>query len=409
MKHLLSAGRKLLPVWIVAFAVASCTGDPQALEEAVEANLLDLASITVEPPADIIEPVFINSNQLLRFTLSGRNTAGAEVELPSSDRRWSVSDAAVASINSNGVLTGRAEGEVDVSVRVSDVIAASYRLTVSNAQLTQIESIGGGETTLERCLPQSYTAVGTFTDGSSRTLSEVEWSVTGQNDARVVSNDDGSARLTAQTTGAVTLQASSAGQQLDAALTVSDSLQSISILPASDLQLGVDASLQLAARGSYQNAEENRSEDITGNIDWAISPGSDFVSVGNTDEDRGLLRGLATGTATVSAACGNLNEDRSVDITGSSSSNSDALAFDQQGPFNITLDGVTRQLTVSADGRDVTDLAEWSVINSGIGNPIVVNNFSTSKGEVTAQTTGQATVQASYQGENAEIAVVVTQ
>jgi hypothetical protein len=409
MKRLLTASKKLAPIWIVSLAMASCTGDPQSLEEAVEANLLDLASIRVEPPADIIEPVFINSNQRLSFTLSGRNAAGAEVELPASGRRWSVSDPAVASINSDGVLTGRAEGEVDVSVRVSDVIAASYRLTVSNAQLTQIESIGGGETTLERCLPQSYTAVGTFTDGSSRTLSEVEWSVTGQNDARVVNNADGSARLTAQSTGAVTLQASSAGQQFDAALTVSDSLQSLSILPASDLQLGVNASLQLAARGSYQNAEENRSEDITGNIGWAISPGSDVVSVGNTDEDRGLLRGLATGTATVSAACGNVNEDRSVEITGSSSSNSGALAFDQQSPFNITLDGVTRQLTVSADGRDVTDLAEWSVINTGIGNPIVVNNFSTSKGEVTAQATGEATVQATYDGESDTIAVSVTQ
>ena len=384
--------------------LAACSGDARPLQEAVEVNQLDLATLSIVPPASVLLPLVINSDQQVAFTLVGGDSGEALLSLSERNRRWSVTDPLVASITENGVLTGHNEGVTTLSVQVGEIIAGAMEVTVSDATLSRVERIAGAMT-VDRCVPASYHAVGLFSDGSLRNLSEVDWSIDNGTLATVQQNPDGSAVINGINTGSVTLTGSSANRQNNAMVVVSDSLLSIDIEPDT-LAVSVGNTQQLDAVGTYQT-DTLRTIVITDAVQWQIISGMEVASIGNLSPSQGQVSGLTTGNATVQVSCGELQSTRVYQVINGN------LTFEQDNPLELSLSGFQpTQLRVAsgssyASSNDVTDDATWSITEGA--SVIILNNSGSDKGEVTAQSIGSAIVQATYNGQSSTLQITVVE
>jgi len=89
---------------------------------------------------------------------------------------WSSSANGVATVDTVGMVTSRTQGTATISAAIGTV-SGSAQLTVEPAALTSI-AIGPAVSSISRGSAQSFTATGTYTDGSTQNLSStVSWTI----------------------------------------------------------------------------------------------------------------------------------------------------------------------------------------------------------------------------------------
>lgn len=394
----------------LVWALVSCSGDGRPLQEAVEANELNLGSIAVQPPAGAVVPLSAGVGERLAFTLVARDRAGRIVDAASTNRRWSSSNPAVASIDENGHLLTRAVGSATIDVRIGAIVSAPFELDVDNALLSSITRIEG-DASIERCQPQEYRAIGLY-GSNERAIPDVVWSVDDATLGRSIKLPDARARVTAINVGVLNLTASVGAISSDPlAIEVLDTLQSIRLLPQ-PLDFEVGDTQQLSAFGAYTTDTGERSLPITSSVTWQVPPETDVASVDTSTSNYGLLTALEIGITEVSASCGTVSTLSQVVVgaegSGSSTSN---LTFQETGPVQLSLSGSTFQLRVSTgstydSNNDVTDQASWSVI--GTSGIVSVDN-GTNRGRVTPTGVGRTTVRATYSNATRDIDIEVSQ
>ena len=403
---------------LVAMVLVGCEGDARPFEEAVEVRTENLTSISVVPPAISVDKLVMNIGESVQFGVQGTTVSGPTLTLDASDRNWQVTNESAASINDSGRLVAKADGEVGVFLSIGGLVAEAYNLTVSDQPLTGIREIIG-EPIIERCLPSDYQATGEFLDGTIRDLIGVNWTLTpaGTDIARTLNNPDTTVSVTGLNTGSVTLTAELDGFSTPLSLEISNSLVSLEISPTSgSVDVGDVASF--AAFGTYIEADTDadgtalqREENITDSVDWKIESGTTYASVSNTEGERGELTGLASGSATLSANCGNLPSPRIVVIVSDNSdSDSDGLSFLRDevtllvGNFT-TLSVSTGSSYSSANVLDNEDLT-WEFTADNTSNPAINLNDA---GRIQALAVGGATVTVTDDdGASASIRVEVT-
>lgn len=366
--------------------LSGCSGDARPLTEAVEVEQLGLQSLQIRPPPRSVEPAFsISTGQQIQLALLGGSGEDAQT-VDASDRRWTSSDPAVASVDSDGRLTGNTSGAVQIGVSIGGIRAEDFEVTVSAAPLAAVDEILG-DAELSPCLPTSYVAVGSYQDGSRRLLNEVDWSLDGESDALLTPDSAGEVQVVARQSGTLTLQATVPGvAPLASTLTADSSLAEIAIEPDT-LAVSVGSTLDLVAIGRYAQSASSATtgdstagdtaadgtttdgtttedttggdgtvedgtveEDITDYVDWRVTAGSDAVAVGNASaEDKGQLTGIAAGTATVSAGCGTVAEtERDVIVSDNGNgADSDEVVFEQGSRLLLAV-GERRTLRVSS-------------------------------------------------------------
>lgn len=374
----------LISTALVALLLAGCDGDASPFEEAVEVRELNLTALTVIPPASTVPDLFLNHGDVVQFGVEGFNTASQTVELSASDRQWRVSNSAAASIDDNGRLVAVANGEVSVIVEIGGLESAAFDLEVRDADLQGVDSILGDET-VERCLPADYQARGLYSDTSLRDLTGVVWTLAADDGARasVVSNPDINATLTGLNAGAVTLTATAQGFSLPVAVTISDSLMSLDITPGT-ATLDVGDTQNFVASGTYNGAApgsdtdsaETRQIAITPSVSWEIVTGRDEATVSNTGDTRGQVSGVASGSSTLNASCGNLSATTPAVITIQAADDASELSFNRSSPVTLDADSSGIFLRVStgssystANQLDNDDL-EWEFTRSGTTDAI---------------------------------------
>jgi FG-GAP-like repeat/Bacterial Ig-like domain (group 2)/FG-GAP repeat len=87
---------------------------------------------------------------------------------------WATSNTAVATISSSGLVTTVAQGSVTVSA-TSGSVTGSTSLTVGPANLVSI-TVSPSNPSISAGQSQQFTATGSYTDGSSQSLTNVTWS-----------------------------------------------------------------------------------------------------------------------------------------------------------------------------------------------------------------------------------------
>ena len=176
---------------------------------------------------------------------------------------------------------------------------------------------------------------------------------------------------------------------------LSQSLSSITVTPASP-SIAVNATQQLTATGNYS---DSTTDDITSSVTWSSSD-TGVVSVSAT----GMLFGVSTGSATVSATSGLVTGQVTVTITAGSGVTLSSIAVTPSTP-SIAV-SATQQFTATgtysdSTTQDITANVTWSSSNSGI---VSING----SGLATGSSAGSATVTATLGAISGNTSVTVT-
>jgi len=140
---------------------------------------------------------------------------------------------------------------------------------------------------------QRFTATGTFTDGTTQTLSSVTWSSSDATIAAITNDATNLGAADAMATGSATLSACAGSVCGPTTLAVtSPALVTIAVTPANGV-LPVGQSVQFDALGTYTDSS---TQDLTSSVAW--SSGSPLVATINST---GLASGVGTGNSNISA------------------------------------------------------------------------------------------------------------
>ena len=219
-----------------------------------------------------------------------------------SSSTWQTSNAAVATVNSSGMLSALKSGTVTVTA-TAGTTSGSVTITVSTATLSSIlvapasASLFAGQTTQMK-------ATGVYSDGSSQDVTaQVSW--TSNNPLFATVNASG--LVTAVAKGQVTITATSGAISGTSSIGVNAVvLASIAVTPA-NVSIAAGQTQQFVANGIFSDGSTT---DITKNVVWD----TDKHTVATMTQG-GVATGVATGTANVTATSGGIVGSVAMSVT----------------------------------------------------------------------------------------------
>jgi trimeric autotransporter adhesin len=255
-----------------------------------------LLSINVSPANPSI-----NVGTQQQFTATGSFSDGTSQDI-SNVAKWTSSPSTVASITSaSGLATGRNSGTTTITATftaASGSVSGSTQLSVTQATLLSL-AINPANPTIAVNTFQSFTAIGTFSDGSTHNITTTaSWSSSATNVATIpVHNAVAKGLAPGTTTITATITAASGSVSATTVLTVSNAtLVSVDIAPAS-LAIPAGVIVNLSATGTFSDGS---TQDLTVPCTWA-STNSSVASVNNSGNSSGITTAISPGSTTITA------------------------------------------------------------------------------------------------------------
>ena len=392
-----------------ALLLSACEGDTRALEEAVLSNQLQLASLTLQPAGVASSPLFVNPGRQIQFSVAGASTSGLPLVLDSNNRRWASSNSNVGAISDAGLFTALADGVTTVSVRIGGVDSTPFTINVSNAELVSVTAIDG-PTEVSSCSVVSYSASGTFSDGSTRDLANLDWSInplpSGNNgsDSTLGNVTSTSVEVEARAPGVFSVIATQNGVSMEQPVTVFDDLQSLQIEGVPQ-ELSNNETVSLSAIATSGNGADGQvTRDVSDIVFWQVTAERNIAQF-DRQVSGGQLTGLVGGTGLVEAFCGNLQAAVPLTVV---EDNFVGFAISPNGAQTIgpgqSIDFIATATPFGdSELEDVTDRVEWSISNSDIAELDVDGD----EVQVTGRRAGEAILVAEFAGERFEISITV--
>jgi hypothetical protein len=230
-----------------------------------------------------------------KFTATGKFSDGSTRDM-TAGVTWTSSAPSVASINVSGT-PGLAKGLMPGTATISASsagISGTTSLAVANALLTSIV-VTPGNPTIALGLQQQFTAIGTFTDGSSSAVnSNVTWSSSNPNVLAV--SPSGLSQSAAVGSATVTATAPSGGVSGSTVVNVG-AAQLISIdVTTTTPTVAAGATANFTAAGTFT---DGTTQDLTTTATWSSS--APFIA---PPPMQGVTQTQTAGTATITAASG---------------------------------------------------------------------------------------------------------
>ncbi len=355
-----------------------------------------------------------------QFSATGTFTDGSTQDVTMS-AVWSSSDTNVATISNTtgqqGLASSLLQGTATITA-TSGTIAGSATLTVTAATLVSI-AVTPANPMLPAGTTQQFTAIGTFTDGTSQNLTTSAIWASSDPTVVTIGNSAGMIGLaTAVAQGGVTITATSGTVVGSSGITVTPAtIVAIAVTPSS-ASIADGATQQFDAMGTFSDGS---TQDVTGTVYWSTSDGT-VATISDSAGTAGLATGVANGSVTVTAASGSVNGTASLTVAASLVSISIApqnamIALGTGQQFTATgnySDGSTQNLTSSASwASDTPSVA--SISNSGLASAVSMGsaNISASLGGISGSTpltvTGATLVSIAVTPVQPSIAAGVTQ
>jgi trimeric autotransporter adhesin len=289
----------------LAAGVAGGTGSVNATvgsitgSAAITVTGASLVSIAVTP-ANSTMPIGASKQFVATGTFSDSSTQDITASVG-----WSSSNAAVAAINSAGLVTSTITGTTKISA-ILGAITGSTGLTVSSAKLTSIIITPANPKIATGTSIQLH-ATGKFSDGSSTTnLSGVAWKSSKPN----IASPRNSGIVRGKKSGLVTISASLSGITGTTTLTIgTGTLVSINVTPASPI-VTAGQTQQFLATGSFSDGS---TQDITIMSHWSSSVAS-VSTIANAPSLAGLATTSASGTAVITANSGGVSNSTTMTV-----------------------------------------------------------------------------------------------
>ena len=214
---------------------------------------------------------------------------------------WTSSNTSVATVDSNGLATTLAAGTTTITAIVGTFTDSSV-ITVVTAHLQSI-TLTPTNATLAGGTQQQFTATGNFDDGSTQLLTSALWSSSASSVLTIDANGLG----LAVGPGTSTVNVVSGTVSASTSVTVTTAtLVSLVITPANS-SMPNNATKQFAATGTFS---DNSTQDVTQSVLWSSSTPS-VATITNL----GLVTSLSTGTTTITAMLGAVNNSTALTVS----------------------------------------------------------------------------------------------
>jgi Bacterial Ig-like domain (group 2) len=281
----------------VAEGVAQISADSQGITGST--------SITVTPPALLHIAVSSRQSPLplgasVALTATGSFSDGSTKDLTQA-ATWKVSPSSIAKIDPHGSLTGVGQGVAQVSAAYQGM-TGDASITVGPPALVQI-LVSPSQLSLPLGESEPLTATGSFTDGSSKNMTQsVTWISSGPSIAGVSSKG----AVSAKSTGSTTISARSGIVTGSAGLTVTAAVAvSLTITPASSsLLIGNSGQLQ-----AIETFSDGTTRNQTTSATWSsATPNVVYVST------VGVVTGAQVGSGTVRAKSGSFSASAALTV-----------------------------------------------------------------------------------------------
>jgi trimeric autotransporter adhesin len=202
---------------------------------------------------------------------------------------WSSSAPGVATMTNLGLASSLSTGSTTVTA-MQGGISASTTLTVSNVTLVSI-AISPSNGRVQKGTSLKFTAVGTYSDGSTATLTNVSWRSSKNNLANMRKNGI----LHAKKAGTLTVTASAFGVTGSTSVTIgTGTLVSIDITPANPT-VAHGGKQQFVALGTFSDGS---TQDVSINSHWSSTIPS-VATIANAPVNAGLATTFSTGVTTI--------------------------------------------------------------------------------------------------------------
>ena len=274
-----------------ATVMVACEG--QSSPVAITVTVVPVASVSVSPAS-----ANVTVGQTAQLTATPKDANGNA--LTGRTVTWATSNAAVAAVSGNGLVTGGATGTATITAS-SEGRNGTATITVTLVPVASV-SVSPSSATVLLGQTVQLTATPKDANGSPLTGRAVTWA----SSAPGVASVSASGLVTGVAAGTATLTAASEGKNGTATITVTVvPVASVAVSPASP-SIRVGGTVQLTA-----TAQDSAGNVLTGRVvTWASSaPGVASVSAS------GLVTGVAAGAATLTAASEGKNGTATVTVT----------------------------------------------------------------------------------------------
>ncbi len=250
---------------------------------AVNCLLATLVSLAIAPLNSTM-PVGASK----QFTATGTFSDNSTLDM-TQQVLWKSSSPSVATITAMGLADSIATGTTTIEAAWGS-LTQSTTLTVSNVKLVSI-AIKPANPTVAKGTSLRLTVTGTYSDGSTATLTNVSW----KSSKPQIANMRGSGIIHAKKGGTATITATAFGLKATTTLTVSTgTLVSIVITPA-NTSVAAGTTQQFTATGTFS---DGTMQDVTLNAHWSSSIAS-VATVANAPSVAGLATAYAPGVTTI--------------------------------------------------------------------------------------------------------------
>jgi uncharacterized protein YjdB len=326
-----------------------------------------LNSITVTPASPSID---VGTQQ--QFTATGNFSDGTTQDV-SNLSAWTSSATSIATVTSNsGLATGRNQGTTTITASFLSATAHAT-LTVTLANLVSI-AVKPDNDTIAKQTTQQFSVTGTFSDGSTRNLTNQVTLWTSSNTA--VATISPSGLVSGLTAGTTTITANVGSVSDSTTLTVSNAtLSSIAVAP-SGASLQPAAKLSFTAVGTFSDGS---TQTLTTQVTWA-SDNTAAATVSNASGSRGVVTGVAAGTANISATF--LGVTGAAPLTVSSATLTSIAVTTTGAPFTAPAGQVQYTATGTySDGstQNISTAVIWASSNTAVAT-ISQNGLATGQG-----------------------------
>jgi trimeric autotransporter adhesin len=363
-------------------------------------NMSGSTLLTVTPATIIaieVDPfdVSIPRGSTQQFTAAGILSDDTVIDL-TPEVTWSSSATGVATVSNEtgfeGIATTIAPGTATITAAYQG-LNGSATLTVTPAALVSI-AITPVTSSIALGTFQQYNAIGTYSDNSTRDISDsVTWSSTSLS-VVVISNTGGETNGLATSTGVgETIIKATSGSIVSntATLTVtSATLQSITVTPA-NTTIARKSTQQFTATGIFSDGSV---QVLTMAATWSSSATTVAV-ISNASNSKGLATGVGVGSATITARFGGITGSTTLNVINAT------LQAIVVTPDNTSISvKSSQQFTATASytggiSQDITKSVKWT---SSKKNIAFVSNGLKSRGLAKAVGTGTTTISATKSG-----------
>lgn len=344
-----------------------------------------LTSITVTPPS-----ASVASGETQSFAANGIFTDGSSTDI-TGGVTWSSSSTTFASVDATGLATGRAQGSASITATLG-TISGSATLTITAAKLTSIDITPDGDSIPVGGQDQLL-LTGTFSDGTTQTVTDATWS---SSDSTLASVDPNTGLVTGVADSGgnpVTITAQAGGLTNTTTIYVTSAVpESISITPAT-ASIAAGTTQQFAVNGVFSDGSI---QPLTAGLSWSSSA----PSVAGINSS-GLAAGAAPGQTTITVTYGSMTATATLTVTAAT-----LTSIVVTPPLPVI--GVNGDIQFTATGvfsdnstQDLTAQVTWSSSTASVA-------LISSIGLASALNNGTTTISASYQGVSGSATLTVT-